>query len=111
MHKRTRLVKRVVLAPGDYRISELVFGCDFIVVEKGQLTGKTFPIWDTWDNTIDSSEQVPLTLTYTKSKSWRSLWLRWRLSIVVSDGKNTVDVTERTPSEVPITISVHRRML
>lgn len=103
MRKNTRLIERVVLAPGEYRIRELVFGLDFIVATEGRLAGSTFPIWDTYTNTISYSGQVPLTLTFVESRSWRTLW-RWKMSITVSDGVNTVPVTRQAPCDIPITI-------
>ena len=104
MPSNTRQINQVVLAPGEYSIRELIFGLDFIVVEKGPLAGKKFPIWDNaGGNTITYSEQVPLTLTYVESRSWRTLW-RWELSIAASDGQYTVLVTDQSPSDVPIVI-------
>lgn len=103
MLRTVRILKQVVLLPGSYRIRELVFGLDFIVVVDGPLTGETFPIWDTNDNTITYIEDVPLTLTYTATRGWRTLW-RQVVEITVSDGENTVSVTQQLPEEVPVVI-------
>lgn len=106
MTRNTRQINQVVLAPGEYSIRELIFGLDFIVVEEGPLADKTFPIWDNaGGDTITYSEQVPLTLTYVESRSWRTFW-RWELSISVSDGRCTVPVTEQSPNDVPIVIVI-----
>lgn len=103
MQKNTRVVERVVLAPGEYRIRKLIFGLNLIVATKGQLAGQTLPIWDAYANTISYSGQVPLTLIFVESRSWRTLW-RWKMSINVSDGVHTVPIAMQAPLYAPITI-------
>lgn len=103
MFTSTNIVKEVVLMPGSYHISELIYGLEFIVLDQGPQRGATFPIWDTYDTTIDNTGKVPLTLTYTETRSWRTAW-RKKLVITAHDGANVVTLTEQAPNTVPVVI-------
>ena len=100
---QTREIRQVTLQPGEYAIKELVWGLDFIVVSEGELAGKFFAIWEYWPNNLVNESRAPITLSFSKWRSWRTLW-RWRQYITAGDGCNLVLVTDQSPDEVPIKI-------
>lgn len=90
---RTRIVKTVIVH--DYKVSEKVFGLDFLVVESGELEGREFPIWD--GGILEGSS---VTVQYIEERSWRTLW-RWTPRITVQEpGGYICTVTEESAESV-----------
>jgi hypothetical protein len=99
MQTQIRVLKEVLLAPGEYDIKEQAPMIDFIIPNRGELVGRVFPIWDVTSPPVGS----PVVVTYGERRSWRTLW-RWKPFMRAYDGKCSYDISERVLGAPIITV-------